>query len=67
MCQSGTGESGRGLLRRPSDVPECQSVRPGVGEQRTDGCCGRERVVSGVDGVPVLCSTHRKRARCSCI
>ena len=67
MCQSGTGEAGRGLLRRLSDVLEWQGVRPGVGEQRMDSCCGRERVVGGVDRVPVLCSTRRKRARCNCI
>ena len=67
MCRSGTGEAGRGLLHRLSDVPEWQGVRPGVGEQWTDGCCGRERVIGGVDGVPVLCSTRRKRARCICI
>ena len=58
---------GRGLLRHPLDVPGWQGVRPGGVEQRTDGCCGRERVVGGVDGVPVLCSTRRKRARCNCI
>ena len=57
----------RGLLLRPSDVPGWRGVRPGGGKQRTDGCCGRERVVGGVDGVPVLCSTRRKQARCNCI
>ena len=67
MCRSGTGEVGRGLLRHPSDVPEWQGICPGVGEQRTDGCCGREHVVGGVDRVPVLCSTRRKQACCNCI
>ena len=67
MCRSGNGGAGRGLLRHSSDVPGWQGVRPGVGGPRTDGCCGRERVVGGDDGVPVLRSTRRKRARCICI
>ena len=59
VCRPGTGDTGRGLLRRPPDVPGWQGVRPGVGVLWTDGCCGRERVVGGVDGGPVLCSTRR--------
>ena len=52
-----------GLLRRPSKVPECVG-RPGVGEGWTNGTCGREDVVGGVDGVAV-CPAWRRQAHWS--
>ena len=67
VCQSGACALGSGSPRRPSTAPECHGVRPCVGEWQTDVCCGREHVVGGVDGVPVLCPVQRKRARCNCI
>ena len=66
--RSGVVASGRryGLVRRPPSVSELTG-RPGVGDGRTDGCCGRGGVVGGVGKVVCVQCDVVERVGVGCV